>query len=564
MFRSRAPMTSRVRRRVAPVDASIHWKPLRDPHYVLASLQRDRGGHRQIFAEQAALTELRARAHSAHGQLLGLLLGRQYECPESGMRYVLIESAGAPPAVSPIHGAIAATLTRLIDQQAGGPDTECVGWYTAGASAERVGSAHGAIHTSVFTEPWQTLLVLADNGATGGFFLRDSVESRWFLAPFYEVAENKRNQRPGKPTHTAWPTYLTTDVVVPVVVPVDVPRVTTPAARSIAPVAAPAPVTARPVAPSTVAVRPTSLGDLAPRPAPRPSDREVPVAPAAAMAVSSVHVPDVTPTPIVVPPSTSPQPPTSRPAVIPRPARIAPLTAPGTASQEPPAFAAMVRAALPVLERVASRALRAAVSLGTTVGRQSTATARAATAHLQSALVERAERRARLSAEREEHARVAAEAKVVALRSPHPATDPILLADIEDTTASDHPDRYVELARREGFEVWSQLEFGTSERPDVAWVLHHPGLGIRLTLATSDQHVYEATLHYNVCVDDDALLQATPAGHRDLASRTIYVREACVDHLRARCRRLRGAGTLVREWKVAPGLHSSEAATQHR
>ena len=137
-------------------------------------------------------------------------------------------------------------------------------------------------------------------------------------------------------------------------------------------------------------------------------------------------------------------------------------------------------------------------------------------------------------------------------------------ADLDDTTAADRPDRFVALARREGFEVWSELKFGTRERPETAWILHHPALGIRLTLATSDERVYEACLHYNLRVDDDMLLYATAPGHRDLASRTIYVREGCLDHLRARCRELRATGALVREWKVAPGLHTPPSAQQFR
>ena len=83
---------------------------------------------------------------------------------------------------------------------------------------------------------------------------------------------------------------------------------------------------------------------------------------------------------------------------------------------------------------------------------------------------------------------------------------------------------------------------------------------MRLTLATSDENVCEASLHYNLRVDDDALLYATAPGNRDLASRIIYVRESCLDDLRARCRQLRATDALVREWKVTPTLHSPTAA----
>jgi hypothetical protein len=140
------------------------------------------------------------------------------------------------------------------------------------------------------------------------------------------------------------------------------------------------------------------------------------------------------------------------------------------------------------------------------------------------------------------------------------AAPPTLTPDIEDTTSADPPGRYVELARREGFVVWSTLKYGTPERPETTWILQEPASGLRLTLATSDEKVREASLHYNLRVDDDASLYATAPGHRDLPSRIIYVRESCLDDLRARCRQLRATGTLVREWKVTPTLHSPTAA----
>ena len=149
-------------------------------------------------------------------------------------------------------------------------------------------------------------------------------------------------------------------------------------------------------------------------------------------------------------------------------------------------------------------------------------------------------------------------------RTARTTATPVLVGDIDDTTSADRPDRFIALARREGFEVWSQLKYGTSEHAETSWVLYEPSLGLRLTVATSDERVYEASLHYNVRVDDDVVLYATTPAHRDLASRTIYVREPCVDHLRARCRRLRATGAVVREWKVAPGLNASGVTAEYR
>jgi hypothetical protein len=136
--------------------------------------------------------------------------------------------------------------------------------------------------------------------------------------------------------------------------------------------------------------------------------------------------------------------------------------------------------------------------------------------------------------------------------------------DLEDTTATDGPYRYLALARREGFQVSAKLDRGTPERAETVWLLNESESGLRLTVVTTDQEVREASLHYNIRTDDDALLRLTPPEHRDVESRTIYVREPCVAELRSRCRRLRATGALAREWKVTPTLHPYAAPAQYR
>jgi colicin import membrane protein len=133
----------------------------------------------------------------------------------------------------------------------------------------------------------------------------------------------------------------------------------------------------------------------------------------------------------------------------------------------------------------------------------------------------------------------------------HPRAAPTT-PDSEDTTASDGPYRYLALARREGFEVSEKIERGTPEQPETVWLLYEQESGLRLILVTTDEEVREASLHYNLRTEDDSLLEATPPEHRDLDSRTIYGREACLHQLRARCRRLRATGALERDWKVSP------------
>ena len=123
--------------------------------------------------------------------------------------------------------------------------------------------------------------------------------------------------------------------------------------------------------------------------------------------------------------------------------------------------------------------------------------------------------------------------------------------DLEDTGTSDPPFRYLALASRDGFALITNSQ--TSDQSDF-WLLEDADSGMLLTVVTSDLGVREAVLHYNLRTDDDRLLQRTPPEHRDLDSRTIYVRESAVEGLRARIRRLRTTGALVREWKISPPI----------
>jgi hypothetical protein len=173
-----------------------------------------------------------------------------------------------------------------------------------------------------------------------------------------------------------------------------------------------------------------------------------------------------------------------------------------------------------------------------------------------------AEQRARLEAEQRAAAR-APDRAVPRVVSKERSTA-LVAEDLEDTTSADMPYRYLALARREGFQVTGKLERGTPERPETVWLLNEPDSGLRLTVVTTDDEVREASLHYNLRTDDDALLRITPPEHRDVDSRTIYVREPCIAELRSRCRRLRATGALAREWTVTPTLHPHAAPAQYR
>ena len=207
----------RVRRQARPAGISILWKPLRDPHYVVASLQPGGGGLRQIFVQQSTLRELQALARGNPEQsMAGLLLGKRLDCSVTSTPYVLIESH-VDVALSSLHErVIAEEIRALRGQVARRKSVEVLGWFCTSRSPDAaVSPAHAAVHAACFGDRWQTILTLANSGKAGSFFLHDFSAARWFHAPFYEVTDLKATSRAPRPTCVAWPAYLTTANIVP-------------------------------------------------------------------------------------------------------------------------------------------------------------------------------------------------------------------------------------------------------------------------------------------------------------------------------------------------------------
>jgi hypothetical protein len=206
----------RVRRQARPAGISILWKPLRDPHYVVASLQPGGGGLRQIFVQQSTLRELQALARNPEQSIAGLLLGRRLDCSVTSTPYVLIESHVDVTLSSLDQRVIAGEIQALRGKVARRKSIEVLGWFCASRSpGAAVSPAHAAIHSACFEERWQTILNFASGGKAGAFFLYDFSAARWFHAPFYEVTDSKPASRAPRPTCVAWPAYLTTANIVP-------------------------------------------------------------------------------------------------------------------------------------------------------------------------------------------------------------------------------------------------------------------------------------------------------------------------------------------------------------
>ena len=540
----------RVRQRTMPVGSSILWKPLRDSHYVLTSIQPGQGGVRQIFILQSVLDRVRRLACQPSGaHPVGLLLGDRCDCPITGTRYVLIESfEEIGEATGRDSGSMTAALGDRIKRHRGNPSIECLGWYASSEAAEpQVSSAHAAVHRSLFEEPWAAALIVADRGNSGAFFLQDTRASRWFQAPFYEVGNADRKGDAAKPTCIAWPAYLTSETVVPLsslkLVEAAPPRA----------IATPKPAPSRRAAGLRAACRWVYQASS------RLFVRVLALAGAAARGIRA----------LLKSPAARRAAARARNAADRAKARIADAERKKharAAHAERLRVAAAARTERERVERERAERQRAE--------RDRAERDRAEREHAERERIER--QRARDNAQRQ--APQPARAAVVQPDLPTPSpkqgkvaeqpaaapkqAPPPVANDGEDTTVSDQPYRFLALARREGFQVSANMERAGAKGVETVWLLNESEHGIQVTLVTSDVAVLEANLHYNMRTKDAALLNATRPEHRDLDSRIIYVRESCAVGLRTKCRRLRASGALQRDWKVTPHIYPPGAAGQ--
>ena len=215
---SRKP--ARVRRQAMPVASSIAWKPLRDSHYIIASLQPGGGGIRQVFVRQSTLREVQGLVRRDREQpVVGLLLGERLDCALSMTPYLLIDSH-VEVAIGSLDERTVADAIRTLHERLGRlKSVEVLGWFCTNRTADpAVSRAQAAVHATWFAEPWKTVLVFGEGGDNGAFHLHDPSAARWFQSPFYEVTDSKATNRGPKPTCVTWPTYITTASVVPIAV----------------------------------------------------------------------------------------------------------------------------------------------------------------------------------------------------------------------------------------------------------------------------------------------------------------------------------------------------------
>ena len=487
-------------RREMPIQHSISWKPFHDPHYVVASLQPADGGRRPIFVHQDVLARVErlVRGHARHA--VGLLLGQFYECSTTGVEYLVVESVSEERAVAD-EAAIVERMEEAIKERAtrhfhmlASPQQRAhlLGWFRGAASIEAKPTlSTAAAHMSLFREPWQMTLVVSESASSpgGAFFLHDTVNSRWFYAPFHELLTDPPAAGAPKVTFVNWPQYLTSEAVVQ-------------ADRKVADVTELASVRQK-----KAYERPWLV---------RKPGRKKGMQPGNVDDVESV-------------PFDSPQTPANE--QLGQQERGHEPKAAGEPSFTADRPVPLDDRQAPLADRVAPQRSFRGLSDARKPNREPGPSRRAGRLAEKLSVVDDADQRR---------------------ETPSGARR---ISDDEDTSIGDDVGRYIEIARAEGFFIASKFE--VSDAPggnETLWVLNEPYSGMLLAVAARDSQVVDATLHYNLRTDDVGLTKTPFPEHRDVESKTIYVRETCLDSLRGRCRRLRATNSLLREWKVTPPI----------
>ena len=483
-------MRDHVTRRPMPVEQSILWKPLRDSHYVVASLQPADGGRRRIFIRQQVVARVEALVRAHGRRTVGLLLGQLYQCSTTGADYLVIESISEHEVVGDEND-LATTIGAALEERStqrhgvfgfGDDHAHVLGWYRGVTAVEaRPSLSTAGIHASLFGQPWQTTLVISEGARPeGALFLHDVVNSRWFYAPFYELLSHAPAPDQPKATVINWPQYMTAEPVVP-----------SERAASAAPVAEMADVRA---------AKPYERPWLR-----RPSDKHT--------REERSRLRDGADSPLVDTPTA--------------------LTgdAPEPVSHDGRTLADQPVVDRPVTNRPAPRSVQPGLADASRGNRERPGSRRGEKSTEKLSIVDDRDQK----------------------KGAPPSTR--RLGDDDDTVMGEDPDRYIEIARAEGFFIAAKFDAaGERGRAETLWVLNEPYSGLLLAVVGAGSEVVDATLHYNLQTDDGGLQQTPFPEHRDPESKTIYVRETCMDSLRARCRRLRATNALLREWKVTPPI----------
>src|ERR1051325_1164358 len=161
---------ARFPRQPLPTDQSVLWRP------AVQELARPDDDPSLIFIAQRALAAVEDHLVSApHEALLGFLVGRVFETPETGMPYVIVHGAVRVPQMI-VDGAserVVAQALAAAQRMLPPEDGLVVGWYRSDPTGVlKISPDDHLAHVRHFPASWQVVLLMTirASGARGGCF----------------------------------------------------------------------------------------------------------------------------------------------------------------------------------------------------------------------------------------------------------------------------------------------------------------------------------------------------------------------------------------------------------
>src|SRR5436190_12270828 len=191
-----------------PIAQSVLWRP------TVQELARPDSDATLIFVAQQALAAVEDHLLSApHQALLGYLVGRVLESPESGLPYLVVHGAVRVPQMI-VAGAserVVAQSLAAVQRMLPPEDSVVVGWYRSDPTGKlKISASDHAAHVGHFSRPWQVALLLTSgpSGTRGGFFrpAGDAGSAVPYL-PFYELLDPESYRDGAKEPRVSWSTY---------------------------------------------------------------------------------------------------------------------------------------------------------------------------------------------------------------------------------------------------------------------------------------------------------------------------------------------------------------------
>ena len=198
-----------------PTAQSVLWRP------AIQELAPPEGDTSLIFIAQRTLAAVEDHLVGAlHRPLLGYLVGRVLQAPDTGTSYVVAHGVVRVPqaivdgATEQLMRETLAAAQRVLPPEHG----VVVGWYRSDPTGQHMISEddHRA-HVQHFQRPWQFALVvnIRPAGTRGGFFRpTGDPGSRVVYLPFYELLNAEAYQDGWKRPRVSWSNYWSPDPAV--------------------------------------------------------------------------------------------------------------------------------------------------------------------------------------------------------------------------------------------------------------------------------------------------------------------------------------------------------------